>query len=163
MWISLVSAIPKWPGMRLVVIGHAGDPSSWQYLGTGKGEVLRTWHVHEVPGPLEWISADALVEQQRLLLDSDYQRRHLNRWVASEDRLTNAEDIAAQPRRTAGAGGRSPLRDRPGHRPRERPHGNCRLPRRADGDHLHGDGLSMSGSAPSSTVCWCSRGPVSRR
>lgn len=95
MWTSIVSAIPKWKGMRLIVIGHAGDPGHWSYRELEGARESPAWNVHEVPGPLEWMSEADLIEQQRLLLPSEYARRHLNIWTSSEDRLTNVDDLAA--------------------------------------------------------------------
>lgn len=94
MWTSVVSAAPKWPGMRLVVIGHAGDPSHWSH---GVLEVARVegWRVHEVSGPLPWVSESDLAMQRAMLLPSEYARRHLNVWTSSEDRLTTLDDVRA--------------------------------------------------------------------
>lgn len=94
MWTSVFSGVPKWAGCRLVVIGHAGDPAHWSRkvldVATATG-----WRVHEIPGPLPWVSASDLAMQRALLLPSEFARRHLNVWTAGEDRLTTAEDLAA--------------------------------------------------------------------
>jgi hypothetical protein len=95
MWTSIFSAVPKWPGMRLVVIGHAGDPAHWSYSILERARVSERWRVHEVPGPLEWISAGDLEEQRAMLLPSQFRRRHLNEWCAAEDRLTTVDDVRA--------------------------------------------------------------------
>jgi hypothetical protein len=95
MWTLVASSIPKWPGARLLVIGHAGDPGHWSYKILEHARASHAWLVSEVPGPLEWVSADALAEQQVLLLPSEYARRHLNRWTAGEDKLTTVEDVKA--------------------------------------------------------------------
>ena len=93
MWTSLVSAIPKWKRMRLTVIGHAGDPAHWSYKQLQNARSSPRWNVHEIPGPLEWLSAEDLEEQRRLLLPSEYARRHDNLWTASEDRLASVDDL----------------------------------------------------------------------
>jgi phage terminase large subunit-like protein len=95
MWTSIVSAIPKWRGMRLVVIGHAGDPAHWSYRQLEGARGSARWNVHEVPGPLEWVDPEDLVEQERLLLASDYRRRHLNEWTAGTDRLVDLDGLRA--------------------------------------------------------------------
>lgn len=94
MWTSVVSGVPKWPGCRLVVIGHAGDPAHWsrQVLDVALAE---GWRVREVPGPLPWVSPADLAMQRALLLPSEFTRRHLNRWATGEDRLTAREDLDA--------------------------------------------------------------------
>lgn len=93
MWTSVVSALPKWDGCRLTVIGHAGDPAHWSYRMLEHARESSSWHVHEVPGPLEWVSAEALEEQRMLLLPSEFTRRHLNVWTASEDRLATPDEL----------------------------------------------------------------------
>jgi phage terminase large subunit-like protein len=95
MWTVVVSSLPKWPGMRLVVVGHAGDPAHWSYPILEHARSAASWRVREVPGPLPWLSEEALAEQARLLLPSQFARRHLNRWTASEDRLTTRDDVVA--------------------------------------------------------------------
>jgi phage terminase large subunit-like protein len=93
MWTSVLSAVPKWPGCRLVTIGHAGDPGHWSHRVL---EVAREhgWRVEEIPGPLPWISAEDLAMQEALLLPSEYARRHLNVWTAGEDRLVTDGALA---------------------------------------------------------------------
>jgi phage terminase large subunit-like protein len=44
---------------------------------------------------LPWVSPDALDEQRLLLLPSEFERRHMNRWTESEDRLTTLDDVRA--------------------------------------------------------------------
>lgn len=95
MWTSVVSALPKWRGCRLVVIGHAGDPSHWSYRILERARSSERWRVVELPGPLPWVSADDLDEQRALLLPSQFEQRHLNRWVGSEDRLAAVDDVKA--------------------------------------------------------------------
>lgn len=94
-WTSVVSAVPKVPGCRLVVLGSAGDPAHWSFRVRERARVSSAWRLHEVPGPIPWVSTDALDEQRALLLDSQYARLHLNQWTASEDRLVSVEGLAA--------------------------------------------------------------------
>jgi phage terminase large subunit-like protein len=94
MWTSVVSAVPKWRGCRLVVIGHAGDPAHWSRKVLDSALRLG-WRVVEVPGPLPWMSEADLEMQEAMLLPSEFARRHLNRWTTAEDRLTTGEDLAA--------------------------------------------------------------------
>lgn len=93
MWRSVFSSVPKWRGMRLVVIGHAGDPAHWSRkvldVATEHG-----WRVVEIPGPLPWVSEADLEMQKAMLLPSEFQRRHLNRWVTGEDRLVTDGALA---------------------------------------------------------------------
>lgn len=95
MLTATLSSLPKWPGARLVVIGHAGDPAHFSHklLTHARGSDL--WRVNEVPGPLPWVDGGQLAEQQALLLPSEFTRRHLNIWTAGEDRLSSVDDLAA--------------------------------------------------------------------
>lgn len=90
-----LSSQPKLPGGRLVVIGHAGDPGHYSHRVLKRARRSPRWRVVEVPGPTPWVDPGDLVEQRSLLLPSEYARRWENRWVAGEDRLTTAEDLAA--------------------------------------------------------------------
>jgi hypothetical protein len=94
-WVSVVSAVPKVRGCRLVALGSAGDPAHWSFEVRERARTSRQWRLHEIPGPLPWVSPEALEEQKALLTDSQYQRLHLNQWTASEDRLVTVENLEA--------------------------------------------------------------------
>jgi phage terminase large subunit-like protein len=94
-WVSVLSAVPKVPGARLVCLASAGDPAHWSYAIRERARVSPAWRLNEIPGPVPWVSADALVEQRALLTDSQYSRLHLNSWTASEARLVSVEGLAA--------------------------------------------------------------------
>ena len=94
-WVSIVSAVPKVPGCRLVCLASAGDPAHWSYSVRERARVSDAWRLSEVPGPVPWVDPAALAEQKALLTDSQYRRLHLNQWTASEDRLTSVEGLAA--------------------------------------------------------------------
>jgi phage terminase large subunit-like protein len=92
---ALLSSVPKVAGCRLVVIGHAGRPGSWQHRLLEDACADASWRVNDRPGPAPWIDGAALRAQERLLLESEYRRRWLNEWVAAEDKLTTLEDVRA--------------------------------------------------------------------
>ncbi|WP_413543669.1 hypothetical protein [Citricoccus nitrophenolicus] len=95
LWEAIVSGLPKRRDSRLVVLTTAGDPAHWsQQIITGARSSSR-WRVSETPGPLPWADPEDLAEQRRLLPASSYARLHLNQWTASEDRLTDPDDLAA--------------------------------------------------------------------
>ena len=76
------------------MITSAGDPSHWS--STRCFEAARTserWRVNEVDGPVPWLDAEDLAEQQAMLTDSQFARSHLNVWVAAEDRLATVEQL----------------------------------------------------------------------
>jgi len=98
LWVSIVSAVPKVRGCRLVVLASAGDPAHWSYQMRERARVSPAWRLNEVDGPVPWVSPEALAEQRALLTDSQFARLHLNRWTASEDRLVSVEGLAASVR-----------------------------------------------------------------
>lgn len=93
--VAAISSVPKMVGCRLVVIGHAGDPSHYSRKLLDQAETSVMWRVSEIPGPTPWISSDQLEEQRALLLPSEYARRWLNQWTAAEDRLATSDDVHA--------------------------------------------------------------------
>jgi phage terminase large subunit-like protein len=95
LWQAILSAVPKVSGARLVILTTAGDPAHPAHKVLVDAKSSPRWRVHEVPGPVPWISAEALAEQQRLLPESQYRRLHLNQWVTAEDSLVDGEDLAA--------------------------------------------------------------------
>jgi hypothetical protein len=95
LWEAIVSGVPKVPDARLVVMTSAGDPASTSARVLESARASTAWRVNEVPGPVLWISEAALVEQRRLLTESQYARLHLNVWSAPDDRLTSIEDVRA--------------------------------------------------------------------
>jgi phage terminase large subunit-like protein len=95
MWTATFSSVPKWPGARLVALGHAGDPAHWSFKLRERARTSRAWRFTRVPGPTPWLSPADLAEQRAVLLSSEYARRYENRWTAGEDRLTSQEDMAA--------------------------------------------------------------------
>lgn len=95
MWTSIVSAVPKVPGCRLVAIGHAGDPAHWFHKVRERARTSPNWWHSSVDGPAPWLDAADLAEQEHMLLPSEFARRFLNRWTSGEDRLTSKDDLAA--------------------------------------------------------------------
>jgi phage terminase large subunit-like protein len=94
-WTALISATGKMPGCRLVVLTSAGEPSHWSHKVLKTARKSKSWHVHEIPGPLPWADLQNLAEQRLLLTDSQYARLHLNQWTEAEDRLVSAADLEA--------------------------------------------------------------------
>jgi phage terminase large subunit-like protein len=78
---------------RLVVITTAGDPTHFSYAVREHARDDPLWRLHEVPGPVPWISEEALAEQERSLPEASFRRLHRNEWVESEDRLARLQDL----------------------------------------------------------------------
>jgi len=95
LWRAVYSSLPKIADSRLVIITSAGDPAHWSYKILETAEQSDRWRVNQVPGPVPWISQDDLDEQKTMLPEWEFARLHLNQWTASEDRLTNLDDIRA--------------------------------------------------------------------
>lgn len=94
-YAALVTALPKAPNLRLVVMTTAGDPAHWSkriYDQAGKSEL---WRVSEVHGPAPWQDPVEIAEQEAALMPSMFERLFSNRWTASEDRLVDPADLAA--------------------------------------------------------------------
>lgn len=89
LWRSIFSALPKVTGSRLVVLTSAADPAHWAYAVLERARSSPRWRVSEAPGPLPWVDPGDLAEQAAELPEWEYERLHLNRWVAAEDRLVD--------------------------------------------------------------------------
>ena len=94
-WSAIVSGSHKVPGSRLVCLTSAGEPSHWSYGVLEEARRSPAWRVSEVPGPLPWVDPADLESQRPLLMPSEFERLHMNRWTAAEDRLVTADDLAA--------------------------------------------------------------------
>jgi phage terminase large subunit-like protein len=80
---------------RMVILTTAGDPTHFAHELREHALADPLWRVHEVPGPVPWISPERLAEQRRGLPESSFRRLHLNQWVEAEDRLTTLEGLKA--------------------------------------------------------------------
>lgn len=92
---SLLTALPKRPGARCVVISTAGQPGSWQHREIEKARASSLWRVHEIEGPPPWMPAELIEEERHRLPESSFRRWFLNEWVESEDALAGPADIEA--------------------------------------------------------------------
>ncbi|MGO8870938.1 MAG: hypothetical protein ACLQPH_05955, partial [Acidimicrobiales bacterium] len=94
-WTAILTSMGKVPGAKLLCTSTSGDPAHWSHGVYETARKSKAWAVQEVPGPLTWASPAFLAEQREILPDSVYRRLHLNEWCASEDRLTNLDDVRA--------------------------------------------------------------------
>jgi hypothetical protein len=95
MWTSVFSGVPKVPGARLLVLGHAGDPAHWSFRIREQARMSPRWRFLRVDGPTPWLEPGDLEEQRALLLPSQYAQWFLNLWTAGEDRLAERDDVSA--------------------------------------------------------------------
>jgi len=95
-WGVLTSGSRKVAECRTVVITNAGWPDHWVWK---RREVARTsehWRLHEVPGPLPWLTeGDVEVLRENAETPSEFERLTLNLWTTAEDRLASREDVQA--------------------------------------------------------------------
>ncbi|MFP5198678.1 hypothetical protein [Micrococcus luteus] len=109
LWGAIVSAVPKVPGPRLVVIGTAGPPAG---LGAEVRESVQaapSWRTARTPGPSLWWF-EAYVESTGAdLMASHWRRLILCEWAEGDDSLTTPNDVEAAIR-----GGSTVLEPRPG-------------------------------------------------
>jgi len=94
-WTAILTSMGKVPGAKLLCTSTSGDPAHWSHGVYETALKSKAWTVQDTPGPLAWASPDFLAEQRLILPDSVYRRLHLNEWCASEDRLTNLDDVRA--------------------------------------------------------------------
>lgn len=95
-WASLVSGNRKLPECRTVVLTNCGSPQSWTFKRRETARKSKHWNFVSVPGPLPWLTpADLEILRENAVTDSEFERLHLNRWTAAEDRLASPEDLAA--------------------------------------------------------------------
>jgi phage terminase large subunit-like protein len=94
-WEAVISAVPKVPGSRFVVITSAGSPSHWSYKVLEHARESRLWRVSEFVGATPWLEPELLSELKGTLPASSYARLVLNEWTEAEDRLTTIDDLRA--------------------------------------------------------------------
>lgn len=92
---AVMSAIPKVPTARAVVLAMPGDPSHPAHKLLERARTSDAWRVSEVRGPTPWWSPEDVAEAKADLTDSDFRRLVLGEWCASEGRLTSADDVRA--------------------------------------------------------------------
>ena len=95
LWEAITSSMGKVEGAKLLCASTAGDPGSWQHRVFQTARKSRAWSLAQVPGPLPWVPKAFLDEQRAILPESAFERLHMNRWAAPEDRLAAADDVHA--------------------------------------------------------------------
>lgn len=110
LWSAIVSAVPKVPHSRLLVIGTAGSPSGLGAEVWGEATTSQHWRTSRTPGPSPWWTEEDTAATRTDLTDSEWRRLILCEWAESDDALTSPEDVEACIR---GGGTAQPYR--PGH------------------------------------------------
>lgn len=92
---AIVSAVPKVPGSRLLVIGTAGSPVGLGAEVWADAQDSAHWRTSRTPGPSPWWSAEDVESTQADLTAAEWRRLILCEWAESDDALTRPEDVEA--------------------------------------------------------------------
>ncbi|MFT4227733.1 hypothetical protein [Micropruina sp.] len=95
LWSAIVSAVPKVPGARLLVIGTAGSPSGLGAEVWAEAEKSPHWRTSRTPGPSPWWTTEDVEATRDSLTPSEWRRLILCEWAEGDDSLTTPEDVAA--------------------------------------------------------------------
>lgn len=95
LWSAIVSAVPKVPGSRLLVISTAGSPSGLGAEVWAEAQTSQHWRPSRVSGPSPWWSATDIASTRADLTASEWRRLILCEWAESDDALTSPEDVEA--------------------------------------------------------------------
>jgi hypothetical protein len=95
LWSAIVSAVPKVPGARLLVIGTAGSPTGLGAEVWAEAEGSPYWHTSRAPGPSPWWTDEDTEAVRTSLTASEWRRLILCEWAESDDALTTPEDVDA--------------------------------------------------------------------
>ncbi|GAA1962865.1 hypothetical protein GCM10009798_23340 [Nocardioides panacihumi] len=96
LWHAVVSAMPKRPDSRLLVISSAGDPGNWTHEVVKKAREGADghWRFSYMPGPCPWWSARDVEKQRGALSDAAFSWYVLNEFAAAENALASADELA---------------------------------------------------------------------
>ncbi|MBP1325315.1 hypothetical protein JOF28_000547 [Leucobacter exalbidus] len=95
LWSAIVSAVPKVPGGRLIVITTAGSPTGIGAKVWAEAEVSTHWRTSKSPGPAPWWNADDIDATRTALSASEWRRLILCEFAEGDDALTSPEDVEA--------------------------------------------------------------------
>ena len=95
LWSAIVSALPKVPDSRLVVLSMAGSPVGPQFKVWKLAQLSSDWRASSTRGPCPWWS-EADIESTRLLLTpAEFDRFIGCMWVETDSVLSSEADVLA--------------------------------------------------------------------
>ncbi|HEY9292924.1 MAG TPA: terminase large subunit, partial [Microlunatus sp.] len=95
LWSAIVSAVPKVPGSRLLVLSTAGSPTGIGAQVWKQAEASQFWRTSLNPGPAPWWPQSEIDSTRNDLTASDWRRLILCEWAEGDDALGTAEDVEA--------------------------------------------------------------------
>lgn len=95
LWSAVVSAVPKVPGGRLVIITTAGRPEGIGAKVWAEAEGSHYWRTAREPGPAPWWSEEDIEATRAALTASEWRRLILCEFAEGDDALTSPEDVEA--------------------------------------------------------------------
>lgn len=93
LWSAIVSAVPKVPGSRLIVITTAGSPTGLGSKVWAEAENSPYWRTAKNPGPSPWWSAEDVDATRSALSASEWRRLILCEFAEGDDALSTPEDV----------------------------------------------------------------------
>jgi hypothetical protein len=95
LWTAIVSALPKRPDSRLVVLAMAGSPLHPAAKVWKLAQQSRDWRASSIAGPCPWWSAEDVEATRALLTPSEFDRYVLAQWVDVDQGLSTEADVSA--------------------------------------------------------------------
>jgi hypothetical protein len=96
-WLSMLSATHKTPGLRLILLTTAPERSHFSYPVLEEavsGPTSPSWHVAQVPGPVPWADPKVLAAQRPHMTENEYARLVMNEVTDADDVVVTREDLA---------------------------------------------------------------------
>jgi phage terminase large subunit-like protein len=93
LWAAVISAMPKVPGSRLVVITAGGSPHSLAYATWLRAQASPDWRTSHLRGPCPWWEPRAVEAVRAELTPAQYQQLIECQWVESDEVLASAADV----------------------------------------------------------------------
>lgn len=92
---AIFGGLSKRPDSRLIVLTSAGAPGHSSARLLARARASGYWRVSEIPGPVPWLTEDALAQARENLTDAEYRRDVLNEWATGDEMLTDPDDLQA--------------------------------------------------------------------
>jgi hypothetical protein len=95
LWTAIVSALPKRPDSRLIVLSMAGSPTHFAAKIWALALMSDDWRATSIPGPCEWWADADIASTRTILTPLEFRRYVLAEWVDTDETLSAAEHVQA--------------------------------------------------------------------